>query len=296
MDITDEQIVRFIGREAYSSRLIDTDAFCREIDDLRTRYPEKKDVIRSAINLLKLVNRACGEHRMPSVPEDDLCRDASRIHNEFVRIMPDFFGVSSESVTPIPVKCTDCKGTGFFVFQDGLEIILNRDSKSFESYLDFLFTVAHESAHYLHFLGKPDFYEGLKDIPFGDEFRLYLGHREFVADAGAFEFLRRTGRLTRFVADERARWLPKLAFKRHYSLRMSEISHLLMYLDGSSSDSFRKVIEADMDSGITLREVQNEESRIEELLEKDYLVGAWQFYSASIPRREIREPTLFDHA
>lgn len=160
MTITKEQVIRYIGKKAGEDRYYGTRGL-PPIEDLCERHPEHQSAIRTAYGLLRTINQEHGDTKLPSgLPVHYLVADAENIHRQFVRDMPFFFGLPPRTINPLPIRFEDIKEKGLFSFErDNLEIILNSEPATWHSHLDFLFTVAHESAHYLHYLNKPAFYE-----------------------------------------------------------------------------------------------------------------------------------------
>lgn len=308
--VTKEQIIRYIGREAASNRKYGVKNLPAE-GELCTRYPEHQSTILTAYRLLKTINRGCYETSMPSaVPLRDLAADAERIHVQFVRDMPPFFGLPADPLKPLPIRFEDIPERGLFSFEKkGLEIVLSPKPSTWPSYLDFLFTVAHESAHYLHHTSSPDFYD---KVPYyGRESNIFLQvigqsykpmiYREFIADAAAFDFFRKTGRLSRFLEEEKSRSIPRFLY-HNYSWGAPAAHRTLInlalykefFLTGRLSELARL---KNIEDSSCLELFDSERKRITILFGEDCLVGAWHAYHFDISANSFtkdEEPTLFD--
>lgn len=152
------------------------------------------------------------------MPKSKLLEELILTHETFTARMSSFFGLPPNSVKPILVRFhidgEQLAGAG--VFEKSVpEIAIN--PFFYESFKENIFTIAHESAHYLHFLQRPEFY----DLPNHPKLKnnrkkngnlnsagwnflwLVRDFRELVPDIAAFEFFRVQKLLPEYLSENK---------------------------------------------------------------------------------------------
>jgi len=137
-------------------------------------------------------------------------------HKRFCKLMPYFFELENSSPIKVCLNEKD-KQMGVFKFEyKPFMIFINPNKLS--SFQEALFTTAHESGHYLHFLKRPEFYESTMDTNLKDKsaieslkiINILFPIRELIADSSSFEFFRREDLLDRFLTKQKQLALEKL--------------------------------------------------------------------------------------
>ena len=150
------------------------------------------------------------------ISKSKLLEEIIYCHRKFCKLMPEFFGFSADYSFPIKIFL-DEKKNNFFEFEHKpCTIFINPNKLS--SFQEALFTTAHESGHYLHYLKKPEFYESLTQVNLKDKSMIerlrkintITPVRELIADLASFEFFRLEDLLDRFLTKEKQLALERL--------------------------------------------------------------------------------------